>query len=115
MKKIPALLFVLHSVLLVFGQTRTTLLQRLAIAKEDSNKVQIYNGLAFTYAWSDADTSIMYAEQGMDLAKKIHYDAGVARARLMLCAALTTMGNYSLALDNAFKALAFLEKTNVDF
>ncbi|HEY4195137.1 MAG TPA: tetratricopeptide repeat protein, partial [Mucilaginibacter sp.] len=112
MKRFPAVLIAVHTFLMAYGQQRDTLLQKLVIAKEDSNKVRIYNGLAFTYAWSDADTSIMYAHRGMDLAQKIHYDRGIARSQLMMCAALTTIGNYPLALDNGFKSLAFLEKTN---
>ena len=37
---------------------------------------------------------------------------GVSRAHLIMCAALTTIGNYYRALDNGFKALTFLEKTS---
>ena len=33
---------------------------------------------------------------------------------LNMCAAFTTLGNYSRALDNAFKSLAFFEKTDDD-
>jgi signal transduction histidine kinase len=111
MKRLLALSFALQSVLMVSGQSRDSLLQKLAVAKEDTGKVRLYIGLGFSYAWSDADTAIMYAQQGIDLAEKLHYDRGVARSQLMMCSALTTMGNYSRALDNAFKALAFLETT----
>jgi hypothetical protein len=90
---------------------RDSLRKILAFTKEDTAKVKIINALGFSYAWSDADTSVMYAQQAMDLAEKIHYDLGVSRSHLIMCVALTTIGNYYRALDNGFKALAFLEKT----
>jgi signal transduction histidine kinase/tetratricopeptide (TPR) repeat protein len=112
MKRFSALIFAALPVLMASGQSRDSLLRQIAIATEDSVKVSLYDDLAFTYAWSNADSSIMFAEREMDLAQKINDDAGVARSYLVLSAALTTNGNYSRALDNAFKALAFFEKTN---
>ena len=103
------------SVLMVSGQDgdfRDSLRKELVFAKEDTGKVNSLDHLAFSYAWSDADSGIKYAQQSMDLAEKIHFEHGVARAQLTMCAALTTIGNYYRALDNAFKALTYLEKTN---
>ncbi|HUZ59919.1 MAG TPA: ATP-binding protein [Hanamia sp.] len=112
MKRFLVLLIAVNSVLIVFGQSRDTLLQRLATAKEDTNKVNLLNAISFRYAWSDADTSIMYAQHAVDLAQKINMEKGIADAQLNMCAAFTTLGNYSRALDNAFKSLVFYEKTN---
>ncbi len=112
MNRFLALVIIIHSVLVVSGQNRDSLLQQLAIAKEDTSKVNLFNALGFSYAWSDADTSLMYAQHGMDLAQKIYFDKGVARAQLIMCAAFTTIGNYFRALDNGFRVLPFLEKTN---
>ena len=111
MNRFLALLIGVHSVLMVSGQDRDSLRKMLSFTKEDTAKVKIINALGFSYAWSDADTSIMYAQQAMDLAEKVHYDLGVSRSHLIMCAALTTIGNYYRALDNGFKALTFLEKT----
>ncbi|HET7002308.1 MAG TPA: tetratricopeptide repeat protein, partial [Puia sp.] len=114
MKRLLALLFALQSVMIVFGQFsqfRDSILQRLAVAKEDTGKVRLYNILGFNYAWSDADSSIMFGQQALDLSQKLHFDKGVARSQLIMCVALTTEGNYSRALDYAFKSLAFFETT----
>ncbi len=112
MNRFLALLIGVHSVLMVSGQDRDSLRKMLAFANEDTGKVKILNVLGYSYAWSDADTSIMYAQQAMDLAEKIHFEHGVVRAQLTMSAALTTIGNYYRALDNGFKALTYLEKTS---
>ena len=70
MNRFLALLIGVHSVLMVSGQDRDSLRKMLAFTKEDTGKVKIINALGFSYAWSDADTSIMYAQQAMDLAEK---------------------------------------------
>jgi hypothetical protein len=54
-------------------------MQQLAMAKEDSNKVNLLNAISFTYAWSDADTGILYAQQAIDVAQKINFEKGGSR------------------------------------
>ncbi len=100
---------------MVSGQSRDSLLKQLSLVTEDTSKVNILIALGFSYAWSDSDTSLMYAQQAMDLAQVLHFEKGVARGQLIMCAALTTIGNYFRALDNGFKALSYLEKTNDNF
>ena len=70
MKRFLVLLIAVNSALMVFGQSRDTLIQQLTIAKEDTIKVNLLNAISFSYAWSDADTSILYAQQAMDVAQK---------------------------------------------
>lgn len=102
MKRFIFFFIAFHSVPIVLGQGRDTLIQQLAVAKEDTNKVNLLNDLSFDYAWSDADTSMMYAQHAIDLVQKINFEKGIADAQLNLCAALTALGkNYSRALDNA--------------
>jgi two-component system NtrC family sensor kinase len=110
MKRFFILLIAVNSSFMVFGQSRDTLIQQIAIAKEDTSKVNLLNAISFSYAWSDADTSILYAQQAIDVAQKINFEKGVADAQQNMCAAFTTLGNFSRALDNAFKALTFYEK-----
>ena len=76
MNRFLALLISVHSALMVSGKDRDSLRKMLAFTNEDTGKVKIINALGFSYAWSDADTSIMYAQQAMDLAEKIHFDYG---------------------------------------
>jgi len=115
MKRFLALLIGVNSILVVSGQSRDSLLKQLSLVTEDTSKANILIALGLSYAWSDSDTSLMYAQQAMDLAQMIHFEKGVARCQLIMCAALTTIGNYFRALDNGFKALSYLEKTNDNF
>jgi len=112
MKIFPLILLLFLIVNFTTAQTATidSLKYELTIAKEGTTKANLLNGLSFSYAWSDADTSIMYAQQAFDLSQKINFEQGIARAQLNMCAAFTTLGNYSRALENGFQALTLLEK-----
>ena len=61
--------------------------------------------LSFHYTWSYADTSMMYAEQALELAQKLNDEPRISYAQGQMSGALVTLGNYPLALDYAFKAL----------
>ena len=87
-----------------------SLKHELNIAKEDTNKLSLLIKLSFRYTWSYADTSIMYAEQALELAQKLNNEPGIANAQGQMSSALVTLGNYPLALDYAFKALPWAEK-----
>jgi two-component system, NtrC family, sensor kinase len=87
-----------------------SLKHELNIAKEDTNKVNLLANLSYRYTWSYADTSIMYAEQALELAQKLNSEGQIAMAQGQMSSALITLGNYPLALDYAFKALPWTEK-----
>jgi two-component system NtrC family sensor kinase len=87
-----------------------SLKQQLNYAREDTNKVSLLLQISHIYTWSYADTSIIYAQQALDLAQKLDYERGIALAQGQMSRALTTLGNYPLALDYAFKALRWTEK-----
>ena len=93
-----------------FGNNIDSLKRQLAYAKEDTSKVFLLLQISYTYTWSYADTSIIYAVQALDLAQKLNDEGGIASAQGQMSRALTTLGNYPLALDYAFKALAWIEK-----
>jgi len=93
-----------------FGNNIDSLKRQLAYAKEDTSKVFLLLRISYTYTWSYADTSIIYAVQALDLAQKLNYEGGIAWAQRQMSNALITLGNYPLALDYAFKALAWIEK-----
>ena len=83
---------------------------QLSVAKEDTNKVNLLNSLCLLYAWSYADTGLIYAQQQLDLSEKLEYTRGIFGAMQNMSSALTTLGNYPLALDYAFKCLSLAEK-----
>ena len=90
--------------------TIDSLKNRLVTAKEDTTKVILLYALSSKYTWSYADTSILYAQQAMDLAQQLNYKNGIEYGYHQISGALTTLGNYPLALEYAFKSLSFAEQ-----
>ena len=89
-----------------------SLKHELTIAKEDTNKVHLLAGLSNLYFGSSADTGVAYAQQALDLAKKLNFGYGIVEAEGALSISLIISGNYPLALDHAFKTLSFSKKIN---
>ena len=87
-----------------------TLKQKIAVAKEDSNKVNLLAELSFYYTWSFADTSIFFARQALELAEKMNYEFGAAWASGNICRSLVVLGDFHQALYFGFKALSIYEK-----
>ena len=56
--------------------TIDSLKKELVIAKEDTTKVWLLYELSSRYTWSYADTSILYAQQAMDLSQKLNFKRG---------------------------------------
>ncbi len=90
--------------------TIDSLKNELVIAKEDTMKVWLLYALSGRYTWSYADTSMLYAQRGMDLAQKLNFKRGIELGYHHICGALTTLGNYPLALEYAFKTLSLAEQ-----
>jgi len=101
-----------YSVNIIYAQNKTidSLKQALSVAKEDINKVVLLIYLSHNYNWSYADTSLMYAEQALDLAQKLNNKPVISFAEGQMSSTLLTLGNYPLALDYGFKALEWAEK-----
>ena len=63
------------------GQSRIDSLQALLpIAKEDTSKVNLLNDLSFTFYSINPDEGIYYGKQGLELAEKLNWKKGMARA-----------------------------------
>jgi len=89
-----------------------SLKQQLVLAKEDTSKVILLLQLASKYTWSYADTSVLYTQQALNLAQKSNYERGIEMAQAQMSMALITLGNYPLALDYGYKALAWKDKNH---
>jgi len=72
-------------------------------AKEDTIKVNLLIDLGRRYPWSYPDTALQYANQALALAEKLEYKKGIYNARNVIIGALTTLGNYPLALEYSLK------------
>jgi tetratricopeptide (TPR) repeat protein len=77
----------------------------LLTADEDTNKVILLDSLSGGYTFSSADTAIMYAQQGLQLARKLNFKREEAYCLIDLGQALTTMGNYTGALDLIYQSI----------
>jgi signal transduction histidine kinase len=110
---------ILFSILLLYlcaysrGQTKAidSLKQLLLTAKDDTNKVILLASLSNRYNFSFADTAVMYAQQGLQLARKINFDREEAFCLMVLGSALTTLGTYSNALDFLYQSISLADKT----
>jgi len=89
-----------------------SLKQQLVFAKEDTSKVILLLQLASKYTWSYADTSVLYTQLALNLAQKSNYERGIEMAQAQMSMALITLGNYPLALDYGYKALAWKDKNH---
>lgn len=114
MKKIFILYSLLSFLMKVYAQNKTidSLKQALSVAKEDTNKVWILDKLTQNYAWSFADTAVMYAQQELQLSQQLNFKRGEAFGMTGLTQALTTIGNYTNALNFGYKALALFKNLN---
>lgn len=89
-----------------------SLKHELTLAKEDTTKVYILATLGDMYSRISADTGVAYAQQALDLAKKLNFERGILSAEGTLAISLLVSGNYPLALDHSFKTLSFARKHN---
>ena len=62
-----------------------SLKHELTIAKEDTNRVNILTRLSNLYSdYSHADSGIAYAQQALDLAKKLNFEKGLYESEMSL-------------------------------
>jgi len=78
--------------------------------KADTNRVKLLNRISQFYTGYNADSSLAYAQQTLDLAEKLNYESGIYNAEEYACVSLATLGNYPLAIDFGLKGLAISKK-----
>ena len=61
-------------------ETRDSLLSVIQNSKPDTNKVNALYDLSFSYINSSPDSVLLYGKMGLDLAKDINYQKGIANA-----------------------------------
>ncbi len=91
-----------------FGQTSKTdsLLSVLKLAKEDTNKVKVFNALAYELRNSSTqDTCIELSKQALLLSEKLKWNIGIGESYGNLQWFYLLKSDYAASLDYAFKAL----------
>ncbi|MEO6130394.1 MAG: hypothetical protein ABIQ02_01005, partial [Saprospiraceae bacterium] len=114
MKNLAIIFVIILSITVAKAQQSTidSLKHELTIAKEDTNKVELFISLSYLYINSHADTAVVYAQQALDLSKILNFEEGILYAEGNLGLSLQIAGNYPLALDHSFKALSLAKKIN---
>jgi two-component system sensor histidine kinase/response regulator len=83
-------------------------------AKHDTDKVNIYYSLSRSYWNKNADSALLMAQKSLDLAKKIHFEKGMALGYLAKGVALGYKGKWPEALDCHLQCLRISEKLGMD-
>jgi len=87
-----------------FG-SKSDLKKQLQEAKQDTTKLRLYVALSTSYLFSNPDTGVGYAQEGLALAKKINNLKWTAYSTLCMGQCLVVMGNYPKAIETANQGL----------
>lgn len=106
------LVLVLFWVSFLNAQNNNTdsLVQALQTMQEDTNKIFTYQAIAQQYLTTQLDSSIVYAEKGLVLAKKLDFYKGTVRCLNVIGNYHERKTNYDLALEYYKEALAICEQ-----
>ena len=77
----------------------------LSKTSDDTEKVLMLSDLGFTYAFFKIDTSIMYAQRAISLARQLNYKKGEAAGMSSYSWVLWSSANYDKAAEMALKSL----------
>jgi len=108
MKKNLLLLLLLFASNFGFTQTPeaiSNLQHQIAIAKDDTSRINQQAFLCLLYRLGNADSSLFYGEQALSTARKINYVKGEVLTLSFMSITLVQMGNLPKALETAFKAI----------
>lgn len=90
------------------------LVRNLDEAKHDTDSVNIYYSISRFYWNKNADSALLMAQRSLDLAKKIHFEKGVALGYLVKGVALGYKGNWPEALNCHLQCLRISEKLGME-
>ena len=76
----------------------------------DTLKVDQLVTIGWHYCGIEPDSSVKYLQLALSLAENLQYEKGTLGAEIPLTVSLTFLGNYPLALDIGFKAIAHAKK-----
>src|SRR6516225_9084368 len=84
------------------GQFVDSVRKRILSSNEDSDKVWQYFLLSVQNTFNNPDTAIMYAQKGLDIAQKIHFEPGCFYCTKAKSWTLMFNGNYTGSLSLEF-------------
>jgi len=110
----PRLVIILALLAGCFLQAQESIaeLQKQIQSASGKQKVDLLNRLAFSQWNIDPKAGIDYGREALDLANKLHYDYGIARALNCIGLNCSYLGNYAGALENYKESLRVSEAGN---
>ena len=94
------------------GQLATAVKKKIFSSTEDSDKVWQYYLLSYQYTFNNADTALVYAQKGINLAKEIHFETGEYYCSQIASWNFIFSGNYTSGLSIEFNLSKKLEKSD---
>ncbi|SDS20703.1 Signal transduction histidine kinase [Mucilaginibacter mallensis] len=88
--------------------------EKLSTAKHDTDRVNIYYSISRLYWNKNADSALLMADKSLELAKKIHFEKGIALGYLAKGVALGYKGNWPESLDCHLQCLRISEKLGME-
>ena len=92
-----------------------SLQHQLVIAKDDTSRINAQTGLCYLYRLGNADSSILYGQQALQLSQQINYPAGEVWALALMSIIMEQMGNLPKALEMAFHALQLAKTKKLEY
>lgn len=96
------------------GNRIKTEIEKLDKARHDTDRVKIYYTISRLYWSRNADSALLMAQKSLNLAKKVHYEKGIALGYLAEGVALGYKGNWPGALDAHLQCLRISEKLGME-
>ena len=87
---------------------------QIAIAKDDTSRINQQAYLCLLYRLGNSDSSLFYGQQALVSARKINYVPGEVLALQFMSITLEQMGNLPKALETAFKAIEIAKANGVE-
>jgi len=116
MRHIFCLLFFLLTIFSINGQVNNFIdslnLELKNISTINEKRIDLLNEIGYKYWTVDSKKSIDYGKEALELAEKLSYHDGIAKAKRILGVAYWTLGKPKLALENLTEAQKQYEEIN---
>jgi signal transduction histidine kinase len=112
MRRITFIIILLITTILVQSQSRRidSLRQLLQTGKEDTSRVVVLRNLARAYLNLKPDSTLLFASEGLSLARKINFKRGEATCLIGIAQVFSLSGNYPRSLALFLQALKIAEE-----
>lgn len=114
--KTSTFIIVFFAMTVIYGQKHLDSLQSLLDQRDlsDTVRVDVLNDLGYEYWIIDTEKSVEYGTQALELAEKLDYTPGMARARRIIGVSHWAQSKPGSALENLVEARSIYEKLGDD-